>query len=446
MTFSARVLFLTGLSLTTFAACSEPGDSNSGGGGSSTTTPIGGGGAGGAGGSVSPSAKPVCTDPGSASGPTPDPRADTAGALSADGASFVIFGGDTATVICGDAPAHTHAGDTWLLDTACGGWTKIESPGPSARSRHAVALDPASNRALLFGGRFRAGSSGAYTLYNDVWSFDFPTKTWTEVATTGTPPSKRSNTAAAVVNGKLVVYGGNSSTSGLTFTPLADAFVLDLATNAWSKLDPAGAAPKARLFHAMAAHPSKDIVYVHSGGDANAFTGPFFTDTWSLDVATGAWTELATDTPDGTGRIKLGLWATVPEGAADPSLFVFGGHDDGKLGNRNDILTGPVTATLTLESLRPGDTFNKSGSGACSFPTDFTTLEEGSPERRSAFAVAALPDGSAAVVFGGDSDCGRLSDAHWYDAVNNTWTPIRATLPGLVCLRTGSTTCTSLCN
>jgi N-acetylneuraminic acid mutarotase len=366
--------------------------------------------------------------------------------LNAGGTAFLMFGGDTATAVCGAIPSHTHVGDTWLLDTACGGWTKLDAPGPSPRARHSMALDPASGHALLFGGRFRAGSSGNYTLYNDVWSFDFGTKAWTEIKTTGTAPSARSNSAAVVVGGKLVVYGGNSSVSGLSFTPLGDLYTLDLATSEWKKIDAPGA-PKARLFHGMAGHPSKNVIYVHSGGDENAFVGPFFTDTWSFDLDAGAWTQLASQTPDKTGRIKLGMWATIPEGAADPELLVFAGHDDGQLGNRDDIIGAKLGGAMTtFEPVRPGDTFNKAGSGQCDFPPDFTTIDMESPERRSGFAIGALPDGSAAVIFGGASDCGILSDAHWYDARSNAWTPIRATLPGLVCLRTGSNTCKSLCN
>ncbi|MBK8254675.1 MAG: hypothetical protein IPK82_18680 [Polyangiaceae bacterium] len=425
------------------AGC-DPGETTGEGGGGSS----GGSGGGGEGGSVSAggSAKPMCTNPDPPTGPTPDPRADSAGALRADGSAFLLFGGDVATVICGQQPAREHVSDTWLLDTKCGGWTKLEIAGPSARARHAMALDAVSGKAVLFGGRYRMGSSGAYTNYNDVWTFDFATQTWTELAVTGTGPSARSNTAAAVVNGKFIVFGGNTSTSGLSFTPKKDVFALDLATNTWTEITPANAGPPARLFHAMAAHPTKNVVYIFSGGDENAFTGPFLTDTWAFDLDTATWTKLASDTPDGTGRIKLGMWATVPDGATDPKLYVFGGHDDGTLGNRNDVLSGPVGASIAYENTLLGDVYTSPSTGQCDFPVDFTTIDPNSPERRSAFAVGQLPDGSAAVVFGGDSDCGRLSDAAWFDTRTNGWTPIRSTLPGLVCLRTGSTTCTSLCN
>ncbi len=458
MNLSACSLALLGAVLSTMGACSPGAEGNAGGnggdggGGGATTTTVDGGGAGGGGGSggsvmVSPSQKPECTNPDGGQGPTPEPRADTAGALNALGTVFLLFGGDVATVICGQTPKREHVGDTWLLDTACGGWTKLETPGPSPRARHSIAFDPASGRALLFGGRYRMGNSGAYTNYNDVWAFDFAAKTWMEVVTTGTGPSARSNSAAAIVNGKLLVFGGNTSTSGLSFTPQNDVFVLDLATNVWAKVDVPGAKPEARLFHAMAPHPTKDVVFVHSGGDENAFLGPFFTDAWSLDLGANAWTLLTSVMPGGAGRIKHGLWATLIDGTEEAKVFAFGGHDDGALGNRNDLIAGVANgASWTFEEVRPGDTYKNAANGACDFPVDFATIDEASPERRSAFAIGALPDGSAAVVFGGDSDCGRLSDAHWFDAKAGTWTEIRATLPGLVCLRTGSTTCTSLCN
>src|SRR5689334_9475641 len=164
---SARLSVLA-LSMGLLAACGGAEATSSGGTGgalgggvtSSGTSGSGGGGGGsdGAGGSVavSPSAKPVCAE-GPGTGGTPDPRADAAGVLSADGHSFLLFGGDTALPVCGQTPKRAHAGDTWLLDTACGGWTEVSAMGgPSSRARHAMALDPTRSRALLFGGRTRA--------------------------------------------------------------------------------------------------------------------------------------------------------------------------------------------------------------------------------------------------------------------------------------------------
>jgi hypothetical protein len=373
-------------------------------------------------------------------GSTPSPRADTAGALSADGSTLVVFGGDTANVVCGSAPEHAFAGDTWLLDVRCGAWRSIEGGAPSSRSRHAMALDSQGNRALMFGGRSRTGASGPYTLWSDTWAFDFGTNAWSVIEATGEAPSPRSNSAVAVMGRRLFVVGGNTSTSGLTFAPTSDVYALDLDTATWSKFVTSGPVPPARLFHAIAADEAGGRIVVLEGGDENAFTGPFLRDVWSLDLASGTWTNLALP-PSEEGRIKFGA-VVSPEA----KLVAFGGHDDGILGNRNDVvvldLASPSAGWTTAST---GDAYNAPSQGACSFPPDFTTEDLASPERRSAFAFAPAVDGRSFVVFGGDSDCGRLSDAWRFDVSNRTWSVVRPSLPGLTCPRTGSTTCSGLC-
>src|SRR5262249_42951843 len=151
----------------------------------------------------------------------------------------VVFGGDTANVGCNDIPSSTPVGDTWILDTACGGWTSLPADAtgtaaPLARSRHSMATDANRNRALLFGGR--SGASRAYLNYNDVWAFDFAAHAWSKIPTTGTGPGKRSNSAIVVLGDQLIVMGGNASTDGLVFSPLGDIYSLDLTTSVWTRL------------------------------------------------------------------------------------------------------------------------------------------------------------------------------------------------------------------
>jgi len=189
-----------------------------------TTEPAGDGattsGSGGSGPAKPLSSKPQCENPNMPTGGVPPARADAAAALSSDGKSMVMFGGDVAIVVCGSVPKRDHVGDTWLLDTACGGWTKLAAMGPTPRARHSMAGDFARNRALLFGGRFRqAGQSGNYTLYNDVWTFDFASLAWSQVQTTGTAPSPRANGAMVVDGDTLWVFGGSTTPDPLTFAP-----------------------------------------------------------------------------------------------------------------------------------------------------------------------------------------------------------------------------------
>ncbi len=377
-------------------------------------------------------------------GATPDPRGDHAGALSPDGATMILFGGDTAVAPCGGIPSHTHVGDTWLLDTKCGTFQSVPGAGPQARARHAMVTDPTGGRALLFGGRTRAGASGDYTLFSDVWSFDFAGRAWSQIATTGTAPPPRSNTAIALSDTKrtLYVFGGSSSVSGLAFTPLDDTWALDLTTHAWHQVAATvSPRPKARLFHAVAIDDARGTLYAYSGGDANAFTGPFLADLWALDLAAETWRQI---TPTG-GLPPSRILHTMTWDTVKKQLVVFGGHDDGNTGNQNDVWTiDPTTASPTWTNLPLGDTFNKAGSGACTFPPDFTVIDKASPERRESFATGVRADGHGFIVHGGKSDCGDLADAWSLDLAAGAWSPVFASPVALSCLRY-STTCTGLC-
>ena len=394
-----------------------------------------------------PGGPPKCTSTGGGTS-APAARGDSAGALDATGTKLLVFGGDTDVAPCGGTPTHTHVGDTWLLDVGCGTFAQIDGTGPSARARHSITEDgtaTGAGRALLFGGRTRpAGSTAAYTLMNDVWSFDFATTSWTEVATTGTKPSARYNSAIAVSakRSKLYVFGGSVSTSGLSFTPRSDTFALDLKTNTWAAVgDSAAAKPQPRLFHAVALDDAAGVLYVHSGADERAFTGPFFDDLWALDLETESWKQVTTtgDVPRGRIAHRMVFDRTTKK------LVVFGGHDDGDVGNQNDVWTIDPSADAPAWSRLPlGDTLNKKGTGACNFPPDFTTIDKLSPERREAFVLGARADGQGFYVYGGESDCGLVADGWWFSGASSTWTQTLKSPVGLSCLRYSST-CSALC-
>lgn len=383
---------------------------------------------------------PSCPAPGP-SPSNPPPNNGVSGALDATGTQFVVFGGDTAVPVCGPPSGHTFIGDTYLLDVGCGTWTK-SSGGPSARGRHAMALDPTANRAVLFGGRYSTGGS-TYTNFADVWTYDFAAGAWSQVQTTGKGPSGRSSTAAVVdaAGNRLVVFGGNTSTDGLSFVPENDTWALDLATGAWSQIAAGGTSPPAREFHAMAVDPVGQVAYVYAGGDANAFTGPFLQDVWALDLAQGAWSEVKTTGTGPGGRIQGGLvFDTVSK-----QLLAFAGHDDGAIGNENDLYALDVTASpASWSKLPPGDTPGSPATGTCTFPPDFTNVDKQAPERRSSFAWGPRIDGHGFVVFAGGSDCGLLADSWWWSNGSRRWTTVQASPVGQSCLRI-ETSCKGLC-
>lgn len=382
---------------------------------------------------------PACTGA-TGGGALPAPRGDVGGALDPTGRRFVIFGGDVTVPICGQSPTPKFDAETWVLDVACGVWRSVPSGAatPSARARHAMATDAARGRAILFGGRTRQGGT-AYTLFDDVWAFDFAAESWSKLEVSGKGPAPRANAAMAIDGDRLVVFGGNTSTNGLNFTPNNDAFVLDLTTLVWSALG-SGPKPPARLFHAMAIDEAAKVAYVYGGGDEQAFTGPFLRDTWALDLESGAWRELKTTGDAPVPRINHGAMFDKTDGA----LVVFGGHDDGKLGNQNDVYRLDV-ASARWSRVAGGDTYKNPSTGQCDFPSDFTAIDKAVPERRSAFAFGPRADGRGFLAAFGKSDCGVVADAWWWSSGPSAWKALRENPVGLSCERV-STTCKSLCN
>jgi len=372
----------------------------------------------------------------------PVPRGDSAAALDASGKLALLFGGDTGNAPCAGSPSHVHVGDTWVFDRSCSVWIPIEGgANPSTRSRHVLVSDVAHNRAILFGGRRREAASGPYTALNDTWAFDFKAQAWTQLMTTGTPPSARSNAAAAIdtTGNRLVLFGGNASTDGLSFTPLDDTWSLDLDSLAWSAVKTAKK-PPARLFHSLAIDSASQTAYVASGGDANAFTGPFLTDIWALDLRASAWTELMPTKALANGRINFGMSFD----SVNKRLLAFGGHDDGAVGNTNEIWAFDI-ATVAWSRLPFGDKLQTPSKQTCVFAADFTKIDKASPERRSAFAFAPTADGAGFAVFFGKGDCGLIGDALGFDGALPGWTMLSASPVGLSCLR-AQPNCTSLCN
>lgn len=381
-------------------------------------------------------AGPVCPTEGGALQPAP--RGDSAGGVDPMTGQLWVFGGDVGPTVNCRLDAMFRA-DTWRFDPVCDRWYEVASTeAPSARSRAAYAVDPRRRTLYLFGGRFRAGSTGNYTNYNDLWALDFSTGQWRRVETQGAAPSARSNAAAAfdADGDALYIVGGNTSVSGLTFAPQGDVWRLSLGDLQWSRVEASG--PRPRLFHAAAVQGG--ALWIYGGGGANAFTGPFFGDAWRLDLRGDAgWSEVALSgdvLPLGR-RINAGL---VP--GAD-QVLVIAGHDDEDLGNRNDV--HGIGASGAVRLITVGDTLNRRGSGFCSFPPDFAQSDLEAPERRSAFVIAPDPARQRALVFGGKTDCGSSSDVWAVSLDTGRWSPVRATNDGLSCARTGRTGCTSLC-
>lgn len=391
---------------------------------------------------------PTAKDSGAECDPTanvgPTPRGESVGGM-IGGKFYVLYGDDGVPQNCN--PALKPTNDAWLFDP-CTSWEQLSTTGlPDPRARGASAVDTQGGYLYAYGGRYRTASSGPYTIRKDLWRFDANDGKWLKLSEQG--PQGRSNTALAFreTDGTLWLFGGNSSNSGLNFGPLGDLWRYDPAGGVWKQISTTGAAPSPRLFHASAITSDGKYLVVFGGGGANAWVGPFYKDTYRLDLETLVWTQLKSGGQVPMGRIKHGMIA-VPN---DKRLLLFGGHDDGPVGNRND-LWWLDTETGAWERVKKGDlgqnddptVINKKSNAFCDFPPDFMKVDKTSPERREAFIWNYDIVTGKIWMFGGKGDCGPLHDVWTLDPKTLEWEVIENTTDGWSCERWQSP-CNKLC-
>ncbi|MBT9554508.1 MAG: chitobiase/beta-hexosaminidase C-terminal domain-containing protein [Myxococcales bacterium] len=117
--------------------------------------------------------------------------------------------------------------DVWILsaNTTQGAWTAVAptGTGPGTIADHGAVWDATNQRVLVFGGVRSSGRS------NQTWAltFDGQSAQWSQVATTGQPPSPRQAAAVAYddVHQRLLAFSGygdfysDDNTYSLTFSP-----------------------------------------------------------------------------------------------------------------------------------------------------------------------------------------------------------------------------------
>jgi N-acetylneuraminic acid mutarotase len=288
----------------------------------------------------------------------------------------VLYGGETGTVI---------SSATWTWNGAA--WTQLDVTGPPAR--YGGAMASLHGQLVLFGGD-GGGLTSPHTYLADTWTWNGTA--WTQLDVTGPPP--RAGAMMAPVNGKLVMFGGQSTNE----VYLVDTWTWD--GTSWTAVDAMG--PTARADGVMCAFAGEGIL-VGGYGDG----GPYLADIWAWNGAS---------------------WASVTYGVSsivDASARSFGGIN---------AVMAPLHGELVLfggvstEGLLTSDTYTWNGSmgsnGAAWVLRSFT----GPPVREN--SVVASVDGTI-VMFGGQGLVGDGGFAHLAETWiwdGNSWT--QANVPG----------------
>jgi len=144
----------------------------------------------------------------------PPPRFDQAMATDREGGRVFLFGG---------RDGKRFFNDLWVLDQKKMSWSKIEiGQGPSRRSGSSLVYDQKSRRLILYGG-FTTTELGQIKFFRQLWIYSDADGWNREYFKLG--PSGRAWHGAAMLGGKLVIFGGYS---GGPHPFLNDVWRLDL--------------------------------------------------------------------------------------------------------------------------------------------------------------------------------------------------------------------------
>ncbi len=367
----------------------------------------------------------------------PSKRSEVLAISDAKTGAIAIFGGNHGPIVS-QIPRADYLDETWLFEPGAG-WEQVSGDGPSARGRYAAAQDPAG-RMLIFGGRWReAGTTGNYTLHNDLWAFDFASKTWTELDS-GTGPSGRYYPVAAwdAKGEALYVYGGATNANALIINASSELWKWT-ASDGWTELSTSGAAPSTRVFFGSAHDTERNKLWVFAG-QVGDFQSLAYNDLYSLDLNAGTWTM---EHSGGSTAPFTRMHPHLLFDAARDRVVLFGGHTD--IGDGNDLWK---FEDGSWDFIYEADRFTGNGLGCLDnpseVPADYVEQDLTAPERRHrAMATIALDN---IWIFGGmHAECSDHLDDTWrYDLDANSWHELIEARTGESCARRADD-CECLC-
>jgi hypothetical protein len=192
----------------------------------------------------------------------------------------VIFGGWNNT----DDPWNS----TWTYDYNTDSYAVLSpSVAPPGRAEPGMTYDSVRDQIILFGGEDELFTPQQY---NDTWTFDVDTNTWTEVFPTIAPSARRGHYLAFdSESDRVIMFGG---IIGLNGPVINDTWAYNPGTNIWTEMSPA-TAPEARFSSRMVYDSESDRMILFGGLDEGT---TYFDDTWAYDFNSDTWENIPTTT------------------------------------------------------------------------------------------------------------------------------------------------------
>ncbi|KAH7126888.1 hypothetical protein B0J11DRAFT_526702 [Dendryphion nanum] len=196
----------------------------------------------------------------STSGDGPGPRVGHSSLLV--GNAFIVFGGDTKLDESDDLD------DTlYLLNTSTKHWSRALPQGPRPTGRYGHTLNILGSKIYIFGGQVEGFFFNDLVAF-DLNSLQSSTSRWEVLlpnskegsvsSPQGRAPPPRTNHSVVTWNDKLYLFGGTDGNVWFN-----DVWTYDPRTNSWSELDCIGYIPVAREGHSAAL--VNDTMYIFGG-------------------------------------------------------------------------------------------------------------------------------------------------------------------------------------
>lgn len=330
----------------------------------------------------------------------------------------------------------------WLIPLiiilASGPTLVYSNPDPRIGAR--MIYDPIDQRLLMYGG---ADWQNGYTFFDELWSYEPETNTWTLLETHNSP-DPRFNTMLAYLpeRHQLFLYGGMSQQDKTDGT-----YIFDIDTNTWTELHPSNE-PSRRSDASIVYDPENDVIVLYSGYLQN---DTHTQDTWIYSFTEENWIK---QQPENTPIGQYGHYMVYAERTGQ--LLMYPGHwsiyshgvlmDHGWGGNIWEYDSAQEIWTEHVSTPRPpgrywgqlvyDSTENRlilfGGNGAVDYDDTWTYDIESmawemvsqtiKPSERGCQAMAYDPENNIVVMFGGHGERGEsLGDTWILDCETLTW-------------------------
>ncbi|MEC7241887.1 MAG: kelch repeat-containing protein [Myxococcota bacterium] len=369
----------------------------------------------------------------------PSQRSEIYGIADALSNSILVFGGNEGPIV-NQSPKAAFLEETWLFEPGFG-WTEVEGVGPSARGRYGAAYDAAGRRALIFGGRYRdEGASGDYTLFRELWAFDFVSREWS-LLSEKQGPKKRTYPSMFWDDQEqaLYLFGGMTNKSPMVIEVAEDLW--RYKDGQWEELEMGGDVPSTRTFLGEAWDPNRREMILF-GGQIGNYWDLAYNETYALNIDSLEWTRLNKGNKNSP---STRMHAQLTYDPVAERVLLFGGHTD--IGDANDLWElDSETGKWSL--LREADGFTGEPLGcmdnASEVPANYVDQDLTAPERRHRGMFTALHN--SLWIFGGmHAECSDHLDDTWrFGLDGDDWVELLEARTGESCARQAAD-CECLC-